>query len=311
MDENKRDDFWSTKDDSFWKEPVIDDEWLNDEKDLDNEQATMNNPYASSSWEYAESMQQSQPGWSEKTQQTFEAGQYGTPYYQTSAQVYEQITEITVDKKKSSHAHLIIRLCFFLAAVVSVIFSAASVSMNEKMAVRTLQNTSCEVVEVEEGFAFGDNEFVSIDDVAYTIASEESFQGFPKDRKLIAVYADIESDTYIRERAMIREPYIGYEYYGKTVYKRASYVEHILPYLQTGKLQKEDILSIYGVGNGISSAGYYVFIVPKEVENVALHIEQNTEKSGIVVTQKIYRKEINVLDESAAEPEPVSAKEAD
>ena len=51
-DSSKKDDFWNTSDDSFWSKPVVSDDWLKEDTDLGEtlNQATKDNPYASSSW---------------------------------------------------------------------------------------------------------------------------------------------------------------------------------------------------------------------------------------------------------------------
>ncbi len=226
------------------------------------------------------------------------------PYqkHQSATQVYAQVTGQEPAKKKK-HVHTIICLCFLLLVIVSWGFAVVKASAVEKEAKQAILEVDYDEVIMENRFTFGTNNEVFMEDVAYTIVSEESFMGFPAGQKMIAVYVKIESEDYISDGYAFRDLYIGYESMLEDaedviLYKMAADQSMVLPFVQNVGFTNEHILSTYGIGNGIDYEGYFFFFVPSDVEKITLYAEQKKDYKFIRVLDKIYYKEMTVLPES-------------
>lgn len=222
--------------------------------------------------------------------------------HQSAAQVYAQVTGQEPAKKKK-HVHTIICLSFLLLAMISWGVAVAKASIVEKEAKQAIMEVDYDEVIMENHFTFGTNNEVFMEDVAYTIVSEESFMGFPAGQKLIAVYVKVESEDYESDGYAFRDLYVGYEAgidgaEDVMLYKMAADQSMVLPFVQNIGFANEHILSTYGIGNGLDYEGYFFFFLPADVETFTLYAEQKKDYKSIRVLDKIYYKEMTVLPES-------------
>lgn len=246
---------------------------------------------------------------------------YENPYVQnpyTAASPVQQTVKINRQakengaagqKEKSIHIHTIICLAFLFLAVVSVIISVLASKAVINREVKRAKNIAYTTEKIEGRFALNENNSILLDEEAYTIVSPESFQGFPKGLKLIAVFADVESDEYIPDSRGMRDIYIGYMQNGKETYKKPSGSDLVKPYIAGYRFSDEQLLSIYGVGNGFDSAGYYFFFVPSDVEEITLYMEKRKMEGKVSVLEKVYEKNMKVLPEDAKLTEELADRE--
>ncbi len=279
MNDNNENEFWSS-----------------------SEEATWNNPYASSSW-VDTSFTNTAEDYSETTM-------YEQPVVQkqTAEQVYEQITGKTENK---NHVHTIICLCFIFITLLTVVVSITSAKVAKNKAAESMYHVDYEEVQVDDTFSFYDNNQVTIEDCAYTVISDKSFTGFPKEQKMIAVYVDVQSDEFEAYQMAMQNVYIGYEYEGATLYRLASNLQNIKPYVNGIGFRDEMILHTYGVANGWDEAGFYFFVVPVETEKVTLYTEQKRQRDGVDIVEKVYYKELEIVPESEEITRKLTEREAE
>lgn len=280
MGNDQKDDFWNS-DDDFWKKDITAD-YSGLSKEFIRNEKLRENPY-----------------WEKETVKS------ENPYHehQDSGWVMEQHkAEIPVvsqeKKKKKVHVHTII--C--LTAIIVAVFCAACAVIFSKMTVKSSMDTamllSYQETEVTDSFQFNENNRIYLENEAYTIVTEESFKGFPKGLKLIAVYVGVESDEYIRDGYALRDAYIGFEENGKEAYKKPARSDTVSPYVYGYGFNDRQLLSGYGIGNGSDRAGYFFFIVPKDVEAITLYMEKKKTENRIPVIDTLFIKEMTVMDEN-------------
>ena len=292
MSADNEKDFWSSSNDDFWSKPVVSDDWLKNDSSGDlwgnsestqekNEQKfdTVNpysreeeitNPYSEKTDSYVEESNPFEEGnpYMQEAPDPFEAeNPYIQKTYQTAEQVYAQMTGEKPAKKKEknpskkkAHVHTFICLFFLAITVASIVAAIVGVSAKTKAAVKQINNVNYTEEEVGDTFSYYDNNQVVLEDVAYTIVSQESFTGFPENQKLIALYVEVYSEDYEYENNAFRNCCIGYELEGATVYKTPAREDMVTPFIMAFGFQTEQILSVYGIGNGSDKAGYYFFL---------------------------------------------------
>lgn len=292
MGENKNDDFWKSGNDDFWNKPVADEDWLNEEESSffhSDSGQNSNNPYL-----YQEQ---------QNTQkQTDYSGLSEELYTQTqSTWAEEQHRKEKKNKKKDGgkrvHIHTIICLVFISLAVISAAGAASAIKILKNQAVEYAKKLDYEEIEVGNSFQYNDNNKAYLEDAAYTIVTEEDFKGFPKGMKLIAVYVEVESDEYVRDGYAFKNCYAGFEEAGNEVYKKPAGESLVYSYILGLGFDKEQILSTYGIGNGLSSTGYFFFLIPAEVDEITLYMEKRDENKKISMLEKVYMKNMTVLPE--------------
>ncbi len=350
-DTNNKDDFWNTSDDSFWNKPVVSDDWLKNDTQFEKElnQATKDNPYASSSWSstYTEPAEKRDSFWdsdpmeelsgkdessdyepqvSEENPYVYEGeSKHDNPYtyaeetapsakeqpkeqlreqldqynpyeknYQSFGQVYSELTGekeniLTKLKKLSKRRKLCIG--FTAATVLFALFFFTMAQVDKFKAMEAILNTRVETVEVGNKFVIFGNSEVTLESSAYHVEKAAHVEGFPQDTMLVAVCCVIISENYVSDTT-IQYPYLGFDYEGETLYIKASSSYSVNDYLVDTKFHNK-VLSPYGEGNGITSEGYYCFMVPKGAENPRIYFEETRNIKHVDVTTKIFEKELN------------------
>ncbi|MGN0377736.1 MAG: hypothetical protein ACI4ED_08875 [Suilimivivens sp.] len=280
MSENKDDNFWkSSLDDDFWK----------DEKPSEN------------------------PYWQEKREEpkiqytSSEEFKNENPYvkshvHQDSDWVMEQYKKektiaVPGNEKKRIHVHTIICLIAILIAVLSIVTAFVLTKKANADALSVAMDLSYEEEEVSGIFQYNENNKVILEDEAYTIVSANSFRGFPKELKLIAIYAEVESDEYIKYSYALTDTYIGFEENGKEAYKKPAGNDLIYSYVHGYGFDDDQILENYNIGNGSNRAGYFFFIVPEDVKTITFYMEKKETIDEIPVIDTLYKKEMAVLPE--------------
>lgn len=284
MGDSKNDDFWkSSKGDDFWNKPVVEDDWFEKEEKAD----------------YS--------GLSADFQTASDAFKKENPYIKTHVhQDFDGIMESSenespddaVDRKKRIHIHTIICLTAIFIAILSMITAFLLVKTTKRRAFAAATELTFEVVEVDNSFTFNENNDVYLEDNAYTIVTAENFRNFPEDIKLIAVYAEVTSDDYIKDSAALKDIYIGFNEAGREAYKKPVRSDLISSYVYGFGFRDSQIFRNYGIGNGSDCAGYYFFFVPSDVEEITLYMERKRIDSKIAVIDKIYKKDMAVLPEN-------------
>lgn len=233
---------------------------------------------------------------------------YENPY-DTTSQVYTQMTERSPEKKKI-HVHTIICLCFIFLAIGSVVASIISLSQIRKATARKVSEVSYTEEAVKDSFQFNENNEVFLEDVAYTIVTEESFTGFPEGQKLVAVSVKVFSDEYIQGNSVLEDIYIGYIKDGMNFYKTNPDSSMVKPYIGAVGFQNSQILNAYGIGNGIDESGFFFFFIPDDVEQITFYAEQRVEEGRILMLKKVFKKEMSVMPESQDVIEELTGREA-
>lgn len=281
MSENKDSDFWNTSNDDFWKKQVVSDDWLKNDEKGDNKKDEKDE-------------------WNAKAQ---------NPYL--SASPIGEPTSQPARKKRNIHMHTIVCVFFLVLAAGSVAIALLASGFVVEREMKRAKNVAYTTEKIEGRFLLNKNNSILLDEEAYTVASKESFQGFPEGLKLIAVFADIDSDEYVTDSYGMKDFYIGYRQNGKETYKKPSNSDMIRPYILAYGFSEEQILSIYGTGNGYDDAGYYFFFVPSEVEEITLYVEKREKEGKISVLKKIYEKTMKVLPEDAGLTQELADREVD
>lgn len=207
--------------------------------------------------------------------------------------------------EKTVHIHTIICLIFILIAVLSVVTAILASQMMKLRAKKAAEQVSYEETEVENQFVFNENHKITLKDNAYTLVSRENFMGFPEGQKLIGVYVKVESDTYVRDGRILETLYIGYEEDGDEIFKRPVMQNFAETYLATSYIDRDLILSIYGIGNGSDYEGYYFFVVPDTAEEVVLYMEKMKKDHKALVVDTIYYRELPLLSLEESEEQLV------
>ncbi len=353
-DSSKKDDFWNTSDDSFWSKPVVSDDWLKEDTDLGEtlNQATKDNPYASSSWSstFSESSETRDSFWDEnpmdssgvrQEQDSDEEDFYvyegesgnDNPYtyveetqpastyheekqpaakYQSAEAVYKQITGDhgnSIKNRKLGKLSKRKKICIIFAGltVLCAIFFVGLMIADKSKATNAVRNSKVEIVEVGSKFHVFSNNEVSLESSAFLVEKAAHAEGFPDDTMLVAVRCEITSDDYIRD-TMIKSPYLGFEYEGENLYLKASSMYSVNDYLVDTKYYNE-VLSPYGEGNGISSSGYYCFMVPKGAENPYIYFEETKNVNHIDIVTRTYVKKLDFNRFSKEHPESKEGEE--
>lgn len=274
MSENKDNDFWKDKNDDFWKKPIMSEDWIKEEapkKESDShvEQNTsyVQNPYVNS-------------------------------HYHNDWNPENMYGDYAIDKPvRKKHVHTVICLVFIALAFTAMTGAVIGIRMVKRNAVKMASQISWQEEEVTDRFAFNDNNVVILEDKAYTLASDDSFTGFVEGQKLVAIYVEVKSDKYIEGSYILRDVYLGYEQEETAYYKRALADQSVYPYIADLHFRQEQLLNSYGAGNGMDSAGYYFFLVPKEIETVTLYMEKRNYKEVVPVIETVFYKTYEVIQE--------------
>lgn len=313
--------FWEEKDDDFWKKPVISDDWLKDEKTNadknagfgDNPYAEAGNPWGQNSSENVFGKEQAE--WDDPfANLRGDEPQYGIPnqpaYTYTSktaapsrktvssvgkTAASEQRTADTA-KRKNLHVHTIICLIFIGMAVLSVAASAVASKLWFRKAAEINKILEYQEISTTGSFPVYTNNAVTLDGQAYTIIGPGELSGDAADKKLIAVYAQVESDEYVRGQYALKDMFIGYEADGQNQFRRCLRSEEVLNAASGLGFTKDDLLATYGAGNGSDDYGFYFFYVPEEVNEITFYAEEREERMEISVVIKRYKTVLEVWD---------------
>lgn len=296
MSGSNNDDFWnSSSDDDFWNKPVAGDDWLKEEENSfwsNGQSENTVNPYLNTEKKTDFSGLSKEFLKEEKPREN--------PYWEKeNAKPHKEEKKVKAqgEKKKRVHVRTIICLSFIVIALLSVVTAVILAKMTQAKALTAALKLSYQEEAVTGEFQFNENNRIYLEDEAYTIVTGESFQGFPTGIKLIAVYAEVESDTYIRDSYVMRDMYIGFEENGGEAYKQPVGNDMISAYVYGYGFDDDQVLSIYGIGNGSDYAGYFFFFVPEEVEKITVYVEKKAAKDKIPVIDTVYSKEMAVLPE--------------
>lgn len=281
MSDKKNDDFWKSSDtDDFWNKKVVDDNWLKEDE--------------SNFWNYQEENNKK----ADYSGLSKELCQDTASYAESKKQNPQPQPQPQKKRKPVSkvHIHTIICLTAIFIAVLCVVSSMMMIRAKRAKVIKTAMNLSCEEIEVKDSFFFNENNQVYLEDAAYTVATDNSFKGFSKDTKMIAVHAQVKSDKYIRGEYALKGIYIGFAGNNGNEYRKPSTAAQIAPYTKGVGFGNELILSGHGIGNGVNDNGYYFFLIPSHVEEITLYMERKT-KGMVPVIDRIYQKHMEVLPE--------------
>lgn len=324
MGDNKENDFWkSSSDDDFWKKPVADDGWLKDDTgkagdDFWNTDSSAD--YSGLSKEFFENEKPRQDPYYEKEikrqentgyQNSSEEFRTVNPYIEShvhhdSGWVMEQHeqenrsiagNDKSGNQKKRIHVRTLICLIAILLAVLSIVTAVIVAKMVKKRAFNAVCDLDYRQEVVSDTFRMYQNNYVTLEDQAYTIVTKESFRGFPEGLKLIAVYVEVESKQYVRDSYAMRDIYIGFEENGANSYKKPARKDLITPYVYGYGFQDDQVLGTYGIGNGSDRSGFYFFFVPEDTDRITFYAEQKKTVEKIQVIDTLYIKEMKVLPE--------------
>jgi len=268
MEENKKDDFWNSSDDPFWKEPVVDSDWFKSEP--------------LSSWNTSQDLQEEKPVVEETNKN--HTNEMQNPY------VYQEEKKAVNSKAKLSKR----RACcigFAGCTLLCALFLLVLMIIDKSKATDAIRNTKVETVAVENKFVMYGNNEVTLESSAYHVEKAAHFEGFPADAMLVAVRCMIISEIYKRN-TIIKSPYLGFDYEGETLYITASSSYSVNDYLVDTKYYNE-VLSPYGEGNGLTSEGFYCFIIPKGAENPRIYFEETKVVNHADVVTKVFEKTLN------------------
>ncbi len=289
MEENKKDDFWDSSDDPFWKEPVVDSDWFKSEP--------------LSSWNTSQDLQEEKPV-VEETKKNH-TNEMQNPYvyqeekqpvnrHQSAEEVFRRLTgektKKSINKTKLSKR----RACcigFAGFTILCALFFLVLMMIDKSKATDAIRNMKVETVTVENKFVMYGNNEVTLESSAYHVEKAAHSEGFPEDAMLVAVRCVIISEIYKRN-TIIKSPYLGFDYEGETLYITASSSYSVNDYLVDTKYYNE-VLSPYGEGNGLTSEGFYCFIIPKGAENPRIYFEETKVVNHVDVVTKVFEKTLN------------------
>jgi hypothetical protein len=316
--DGKKDDFWnSSSDDDFWSKPVSED-WLKDDDNSQQRKETESRTEAEQKTE-AENRPEPERKPEEKLQketayttepQKNQAFRKENPYIASHVHqedFYEEKAE--PKQKKRLHVHTIICLCALGFALCSIFFSLFLMKIAKDRAYQKAIDFACEEVEAPDELPFHENNIIYLEDTAYTISNSEDFKGFPEDEKVIGIYFQVKSDTYIRNSYALKDVYIGYEEDGNRIYKKPLQSSVVGAYVRGYGFTDKYFLNFYGCGNGSDDSGFFFFIVPADTEEISLYIEDRNEAEDISVIEKVYRRDMQVLPKDEALTEALTERE--
>lgn len=310
MSDDKKDDFWSSSlNDDFWKTDSSAD-YSGLSKEFFEDEKPRQDPYFERETEKQENLQYRTSSEEFRTENPY----VNSHVHHDSGWVMEQHEreEKTVSlngEKKRIHVRTIICLIAMLTAVLSIVTAVIFTKMAKQRVHASAMDLDYEQKTVSDTFRMYENNRVSIDDQAYTIVTKESFRGFPEDLKLIAVYVEVESEKYLKDSYAMRDIYIGFEEDGEEAYKKPARKDLVSPYICGYGFKDDQILSTYGIGNGIDYSGYYFFFVPANADGITLYMEQKKDSDGIPVIDTLYKMEMTVLPEDEGLTEELAERE--
>lgn len=256
---NDNDNFWEDKKDDFWNKSVISDDWFKEEAVFFG----------------------TEPEYKEEQKEITEP-----------AENMEQ-TEIP---KKKKHIHTIICLTSVLVAALFIGSCFFKLEKDKKNAFTVNRKLVYDEIEVGNApFYVYENNRVMLENQAYTIIDADTVHDFPEGEKLIAIYVQVNSDEYKLGKDALDESYIGYQTPEGEEFKLGLYGDTILPYITDLGFSDSDILSIFGIGNGLDQSGYYFYFVPESVEQITFYAKEKKKFSWVNVVSCIYEKEMTVL----------------
>lgn len=285
---NDNDNFWEDKKDDFWNKSVISDDWLKEETaffgtepEYREEQKEITEP--------AENMEQ--------TESVFERSfdKNLNPFIESHK--HDDWVINTEIPKKKKHIHTIICLASVLVAVLFIASCFLKFEKDKKNAFAINRKLVYDEIKVgDDPFYVYENNRVMLENRAYTIIDADTVPDFPEGEKLIAIYVQVNSDEYKLGKDALDGSYIGYQTPEGEEFKLGLYGDTILPYITDLGFSDSDILSIFGIGNGLDQSGYYFYFVPEGVEQITFYAQEKKKFSWVNVVSCMYEKEMTVLE---------------
>lgn len=283
MDENKKDDFWQSSNDDFWKKPVVSDDWLNKDS---NDNPYLRNESDGQIRNQKMPQQSTQP---EEMQSQPAARQSTQPELTQQRQTVLNGQVLREPKaKKPIHIHTIMCLFYIALAIISVVTAVASYSMAKKKAVEAGKELFYKETEVSNTFMYDKYNEVTIGKVAEVVCSGENFTGFPEGQMLISVLIEVKSEEYVSGADVLEDVYIGYDVDGHRFYESIPPEDWVYAYVAGNGISKREIMDAYGMGNGTDDSQYAYFFVPAEVEEVTLYMPKTGKKKHVNVIDTIH-----------------------
>lgn len=273
MDGNKEDNnFWEEEKDDFWSKPVISDDWLKEETAVFKVEP-------------------------DDKEDSFDKNL--NPFIESHK--HDDLLLDTEVPEKKKHIHTIICLSSILITVLLISICIITIIRDKNNAVSVNKQLSYEEIEVDASFCVYDNNMVMLEDQAYTIIDADTVSDFPKGEKLIAIYVQVNSEEYKFGKYALEECFVSYQMPEGEEYRLGIYSTTILPYISSLGFTDEDLLSIYGIGNGSNEQGYFFYLVPKDVERITFYAMEKDKVSAINIVSYMYEKEMAVLGSDKTE----------
>lgn len=296
MADKKGNDFWGKSDDDFWNKPVITGNWLNNKNEQDenaesqSSNADMGNPYMDNASYQEEPIYgiPNQPAYTYQRNENYEEQRKG----QTIAQ--------SPGNKKKFPIFLMINLFLISITLIVVcvcILTASTYQNNAKYRNRKLDYES--VVVKENSFPMYDNNMVTLAYEACVFFSpdtDKQLLGMPEGEMLIAVPVQVKSEKYKSGQYALEDMYIGCEVGEQMVFRRCIRDEVVLSVLIQMGFKQEEMLSDYGIGNGMDRNGFFFFFVPENTESASFYAEERKTEHRVSILTRRYEKEFVISD---------------
>lgn len=299
MADKKTNDFWENNDDDFWNKPVITEDWLNSGTPK-TENPEPQNPYQEQTGNQGEPVYgiPNQPSYQSTNQSSYQSA-YS---YQREQKIKpgRRIKEKRAGEKKAFPIFAVINLSFLALALIVVSASILGAGEFRDRADYRNRTLDYERVVVEgDSFPVYDNNTVILAWDAQVIFSgdtEKQLLGMPEGEMLIVVPAQVKSEKYVSGQYALRDMFIGCDIEGQRVFRRCVRDETVLATLGVMGFRQEEMLSVYGIGNGSDESVFFFFFVPEGTGEITFYAEERRTEQKISMLTRRYEKNLAISD---------------
>lgn len=203
-----------------------------------------------------------------------------------------------VQKRDGRGRHFRILICIS-ALLITVLVTTTCYIKGENAKDRTTARNSQliyeEIMVEDPSFNVYENNKVTLENQAYTVLEADAVSELPSGEKMIAVYAQVESGNHVYSQEALEECYISFQTPEGTEYRLGIHEETLMPYVTDLGFTEEELLSIYGSGNGADEQGYLFYLVPEETSRITFYTCEKEEIDSLDVVISMYEKEMKVL----------------
>ena len=293
MAEEKRDSFWDNNNDDFWNKPVVSEDWLKSDSDSfwSKEEPRIKEAEEDTADKPADKPDIPCNNIQNRVQDLYEADVNFNSAYAEVLQLHEKKSE---PKKKNVYVRIWLSAIGITTLIIILFVLAAKWHTYSAMkAASKFHGVEC---LADNKIILSKNEVMLLEDFAYTVVPELEDEFSQEDEKVVAVYAILGSERFEKKLNAIR-PYISYETQTGTVYKAMCNSWKASEYgLEEYGFTEEHFLYSY-TGKGYDSAGFYFFVVPKDLKEVKFYVETYSDNKHCRIVENIYVKELKIIDD--------------